>query len=75
MALAMAREARAPANDDGAQPCVVYASEEVHMSVPKAVAMLGIGRTNLRLIPTDDHFRIVPGKYQPRYKERETRLP
>jgi aromatic-L-amino-acid decarboxylase len=58
MALAMAREARAPANDDGAQPCVVYASEEVHMSVPKAVAMLGIGRTNLRLIPTDDQFRI-----------------
>jgi aromatic-L-amino-acid/L-tryptophan decarboxylase len=58
MALAMAREARAPANDDGAQPCVVYASEEVHMSVPKAVAMVGIGRTNLHLIPTDDQFRI-----------------
>jgi aromatic-L-amino-acid/L-tryptophan decarboxylase len=58
MALAMAREARAPANDDGAQPCVVYASEEVHMSVPKAVAMVGIGRTNLRLIPTDDQFRV-----------------
>ena len=58
MALAMAREARAPANDDGAQPCVVYASEEVHMSIPKAVALIGIGRTNLRLIPTDDRFRI-----------------
>ena len=31
MALAMAREAHAPANEDGSQPCVVYASDEVHM--------------------------------------------
>ena len=58
MALAMARESRAPANEDGAQPGVVYASEEVHMSIPKAVAMLGIGRANLRLIAVDDHMRI-----------------
>jgi glutamate/tyrosine decarboxylase-like PLP-dependent enzyme len=58
MALAMAREARAPANDEGAQPCVVYASDEVHMSIPKAVAALGIGRKNLRLISVDADFRI-----------------
>jgi aromatic-L-amino-acid/L-tryptophan decarboxylase len=58
MALAMARESRAPANEDGATPGVVYASEEVHMSIPKAVAMLGLGRTNLRLIPVDDTMRI-----------------
>src|SRR5579864_1971323 len=36
MALTMAREARAPANDDGAQGGLVYASEQVHMSIPKA---------------------------------------
>jgi aromatic-L-amino-acid decarboxylase len=47
MALAMARESHAPANEDGAQPgAVVYASEEVHMSIPKAVAMLGLGRAS-----------------------------
>jgi aromatic-L-amino-acid decarboxylase len=60
MGLAMAREARVPANESGAQPAVVYASEEVHMSIPKAVALLGLGRENLRLIPTDVEFRMMP---------------
>lgn len=58
MALAMAREARLPANECGAQPGVVYASTEVHMSIPKAVALLGLGRRNLRLIPVDVDFRM-----------------
>jgi aromatic-L-amino-acid/L-tryptophan decarboxylase len=58
MGLAMAREALAPANEDGVRPCVVYASTEVHMAVAKAVALLGIGRSNLRLIPVDDDFRM-----------------
>jgi glutamate/tyrosine decarboxylase-like PLP-dependent enzyme len=58
MALAMAREARLPANACGARPGVVYASSEVHMSIPKAVALLGLGRENLRLIPTDERFRM-----------------
>jgi len=58
MGLAMAREAKLPANQTGAQRCVVYASDEVHMSIPKAVALLGIGRDNLRRIPVDDDFRM-----------------
>jgi glutamate/tyrosine decarboxylase-like PLP-dependent enzyme len=58
MGLTMARESRAPANDAGAEPGVVYASEEVHMSIPRAVAVLGIGRANLRLIPVADDLRI-----------------
>ena len=58
MALAMAREMRLPANESGARPGTVYASEQVHMSIPKAVALLGLGRDNLRLIPCDDVFRI-----------------
>ena len=58
MALAIARESRAAANEEGAQPGVVYASEEVHMSIPKAVAMLGLGRANLRLIAVDEQMRI-----------------
>ena len=58
MGLAMAREATAPANEHGARPCAVYASAEVHMSVPKALAVLGIGRAGLRLIPVDEAFRM-----------------
>lgn len=58
MALAMAREAKLPANEDGARPGIVYASAAAHMSIPKAVAMLGLGRRNLRLIPVDGDFRM-----------------
>jgi len=39
---------------------VVYASDEVHMSIPKSVALLGVGRENLRLIGTDASFRMIP---------------
>ncbi len=60
MALAMAREARVPANETGTRPGMVYASEQVHMSIPKAIALLGIGRDYLRLIPCDKEFRIRP---------------
>jgi aromatic-L-amino-acid/L-tryptophan decarboxylase len=58
MALAVAREARMAANEHGAQPAAVYASDEAHMSIPKAMAMLGIGRANLRSIAVDDHLRM-----------------
>jgi len=61
MGLAMAREARASANEKGLSAKVtVYASEEVHMSIPKAVALLGIGRENLRLVRTDASFHMLP---------------
>lgn len=61
MGLAMAREAKAPANEKGTVPGgIVYASEEIHMSIPKSIALLGIGRENLRLIPTDASFRMLP---------------
>jgi len=58
MGLAMARESRAAANEDGAGAGVVYVSEEVHMSVPKAVALLGLGRAHMRVIPVDAGFRM-----------------
>lgn len=63
MALAIAREAISPANEAGvrAGSLAVYASTEAHMSIGKSVALLGIGRDNLRLIPADECFRLSPG--------------
>ena len=63
MAMAMARERKAPANERGLygrRGGVIYASEQVHMAVPKAVAMLGIGRENLHYVPCDDSYRMIP---------------
>ena len=67
MALAMARETKAPANEAGissAGALAVYASTEVHMSIGKALSLLGMGRQNLRLIPVDDRFRMIPAQLQ-----------
>lgn len=64
MGLAMAREAKLPANETGISGGVIYASAQVHMSIPKAVALLGIGRANLRLIPVDDQFQMRPDALQ-----------
>jgi aromatic-L-amino-acid/L-tryptophan decarboxylase len=66
MGLAMACEAKMSANEAGVQgvpECVVYASQELH-SIPKSVALLGIGRKNLRLISTDDKFRLIPAELE-----------
>jgi aromatic-L-amino-acid/L-tryptophan decarboxylase len=58
MGLAMAREAKCPANGPGVTPGVVYASSEVHMSIGKAVSLLGLGRDNLRLVPAAEDFTL-----------------
>jgi aromatic-L-amino-acid decarboxylase len=64
-ALAAARRAMTPGNvrEDGlAGPdrprLTVYASDQVHHCVDKAVDLLGIGTSQLRRIPTGDDFRI-----------------
>jgi aromatic-L-amino-acid decarboxylase len=70
MGLAMAREAKAPANEDGVQKaCTVYASSEVHMSIPKAVALLGMGHHAVPFVPIDDEFRMIPAELEHAIKQ------
>jgi glutamate/tyrosine decarboxylase-like PLP-dependent enzyme len=57
---------RAKANKDVAAtglwssgaPMTIYASEQIHMSIPKAADILGLGRRQVRLVECDDRFRI-----------------
>jgi aromatic-L-amino-acid decarboxylase len=64
-ALAAARRAMTPGNvrEDGlagpGRPLLtVYASDQVHSCVDKAVDLLGIGTNRLRKIPSDGEFRL-----------------
>src|SRR3974390_3056455 len=34
------------------------------MAVPKAVAMIGVGRENLRLVPCDASYRMIPSQLE-----------
>jgi len=40
---------------------VFYGSDETHNSVPKALRMLGVGRSGWRAVPTDREYRIDRG--------------
>jgi aromatic-L-amino-acid decarboxylase len=50
------------ARADGLQgrqsPLTLYASEEAHSSIDKAVSQLGLGTRHLRQIPTDERFQL-----------------
>lgn len=61
-ALAAAREVAYPEVRTGglfgAPPGRIYASEQAHSSVEKAVVTLGFGREGFRTAPTDDEYRM-----------------
>jgi aromatic-L-amino-acid decarboxylase len=42
------------------KPLTVYASSETHSSLEKGVKIAGFGRENLRLVPVDDSFAMIP---------------
>jgi aromatic-L-amino-acid decarboxylase len=39
-------------------PMTIYASDQIHMSIPKAADILGLGRAQVRLVAADDRFRM-----------------
>jgi aromatic-L-amino-acid/L-tryptophan decarboxylase len=52
-------------NESGlTRPLAVYASEEAHSSVDKGVRIAGFGKKNLRRIPTDARFALIPEKLE-----------
>jgi len=64
-ALAAAREVAAPdtrrrgvAGGDAVQRLRVYASDQAHSSVEKAMVMLGLGEDNVVRVPSDSEFRM-----------------
>ena len=51
-------DARRKGIQAGPQKMVLYASDEIHSSVQKAVELLGLGSEALRLVPVNDYFQI-----------------
>jgi len=47
----------------------VYASEEAHSSIDKAVLTLGLGMASIRKIPVDSSFRMLPDALQAAIQE------
>jgi len=45
-------------------PLVVYTSEEAHSSVEKGVKIAGYGKDNIRYIPTDDAYAMIPSELE-----------
>jgi glutamate/tyrosine decarboxylase-like PLP-dependent enzyme len=63
-ALAVARDAMAGADVSKGglltlgREMTLYASDEVHMSIPRAASLLGLGREGLRILPSSPDFTI-----------------
>ncbi|MBD0325480.1 MAG: aspartate aminotransferase family protein, partial [Pyrinomonadaceae bacterium] len=43
---------------DGGGPMIIYASDQIHLSIPKAADVLGLGREQVRIVETDASYRL-----------------
>jgi aromatic-L-amino-acid decarboxylase len=50
--------------EGGAAGLTVYASEEAHSSVEKGVKIAGLGRRNLRKVPVDKRYALLPDELE-----------
>jgi aromatic-L-amino-acid decarboxylase len=53
----------------GHPPLVIYASEEVHSINERAADMMGLGREAVRLLPTDEEYRLRVDALRPAIEE------
>ena len=51
------------------KPLVAYTSTDSHYSVPKNAAFAGIGRDNVRYIPTNEHGQMIPNALEQAIKK------
>ncbi|MCX7973527.1 MAG: aminotransferase class I/II-fold pyridoxal phosphate-dependent enzyme, partial [Candidatus Aminicenantes bacterium] len=51
------------------QKMTIYTSDQAHSSVEKGVKIAGYGRENLRYIPTDDNFAMIPEALEEKIRE------
>lgn len=49
-----------------AAPMTIYASDQIHLSIPKAADLLGFGREQVRLVESDDDLRMNVGHLRDR---------
>jgi sulfinoalanine decarboxylase/sulfinoalanine decarboxylase/aspartate 1-decarboxylase len=66
MAMLMARDAFNSniINDGVQQKMTLYTSKESHYSIPKNATFMGIGRNQVRYVPTDSYGRMIPAKLE-----------
>jgi len=66
MSMVMARDAASSqvSHQGLKEQMIVYTSKESHYSIPKNAAFCGIGRDNVRYVPTDSEGRLDPTKLE-----------
>lgn len=74
VALVAAREAKAPGTRRSGmkgleRPLAVYASDQIHSCIGKALEVMGLGSNALRVVPTDSDFRIDVAELQRTIRE------
>ena len=57
-AVVTARRARLP---EDFLSGVIYCSDQVHHSITKAASLAGFSTRNIRILPTDESYRLIPG--------------
>jgi aromatic-L-amino-acid/L-tryptophan decarboxylase len=46
------------------QPLMVYYSSQCHSSIEKGALLAGFGKDNLRIVPVDDNFDLIPSELE-----------
>ncbi|MCZ6900951.1 MAG: aminotransferase class V-fold PLP-dependent enzyme, partial [Bacteroidetes bacterium] len=68
IAITTARDAHLP-HSSQFESAVIYLSGQAHHCLHKALRIAGLGQANLREVPLDDHFRMIPSELESMIKQ------